>query len=337
MAEVLQEKTDQFVPRRGLRNGHAQTLAGNFMRRENLLPPGEARLFDVEKDVQILCDCHWQPERASRLTLLILHGLEGSIDSNYVIGTGSKAWALGWNVVRMNVRNCGGTEHLSATLYNSGLSSDVRSVMLTLTEQERLQRIALAGFSMGGNLVLKATGEWGDAPPGELLGVAAISPAVDLAASADLLHHPKNRIYEWKFLMGLRSRMKRKARLFPGRYDPLVRGAYRSIRDFDDKITAPHFGFAGAQDYYTRASAAQVADRIGVPALVIHSNDDPFIVMLQDTKTKFRSNPRVTFIETEHGGHCAFIAEANGYDGRWAERRAIEFLRTQNERGRFGR
>jgi predicted alpha/beta-fold hydrolase len=110
MAEVLQEKTDQFVPRRGLRNGHAQTLAGNFMRRENLLPPGEARLFDVEKDVQILCDCHWQPERASRLTLLILHGLEGSIDSNYVIGTGSKAWALGWNVVRMNVRNCGGTD-----------------------------------------------------------------------------------------------------------------------------------------------------------------------------------------------------------------------------------
>jgi len=327
MADVSRENIDLFVPRRRLRNGHLQTLVGNFMKRTNLLPAGEQRLFQVEENVQILCDCHWQPERESRLTLIILHGLEGSIDSNYVIGTGSKAWVLGWNVVRMNVRNCGGTEHLSATLYNSGLSGDVRAIALTLIEQEKLEHIALAGFSMGGNLVLKAAGEWGEATPSQLRGVVGISPAVDLAASADLLHHPKNRIYEWKFLMGLRSRMKRKAELFPGKFDPLVKGAYRSIRDFDDKITAPHFGYAGAQDYYTRASSAQFADRISVPTLVIHSNDDPFIVMLPETKAKFRSNPHVTFIETEHGGHCAFVAEPNGYDGRWAERRAIEFLK----------
>jgi len=321
-----------------LRNGHAQTLAGNFMRRVNLLPSSDERLFDVEEGVQVLCHCHWQSNRASSPTLLILHGLEGSVDSNYVIGTGSKAWALGWNVVRMNVRNCGGTEHLSSTLYNSGLSCDVRAVTSALIEQERLPRVALAGFSMGGNLILKAAGEWGEEHPPELIAIAAISPAVDLAASADLLHSLKNRIYEIKFLMGLRSRMKRKAQLFPGKYDPFVKGAYRSIRDFDDKITAPHFGYAGAQDYYTRASSAQVIASVSVPTLVIHSDDDPFIVMLPETKAKFRSNPHITLIETEHGGHCAFVAEPNGYDGRWAERRAIEFLQSANEaRGHIGR
>lgn len=334
MAEPLPQTQDPFLPRRGLRNGHAQTLAGNFMRRNNLLPPGEERLFDVEDNVQILCHCHWQANRASRLTLLIVHGLEGSVDSNYVVGTGSKGWALGWNVIRMNVRNCGGTEHLSATLYNSGLSCDVREVALRLLQSDNLQRIALAGFSMGGNLVLKAAGEWGQQPPKELVAVAAISPAIDLGPSADLLHARKNRIYEWKFLAGLRSRMKRKSRLFPGQYDPFVRGAYRSIRDFDDKITAPHFGFAGAQDYYTRASSAQVASDISVPALIIHSSDDPFIVMLPETKAKFCANQNVELIETDHGGHCAFIAEPDGYDGRWAERRAVEFVgRANRKRG----
>jgi predicted alpha/beta-fold hydrolase len=131
--------------------------------------------------------------------------------------------------------------------------------------------------------------------------------------------------------MGLRSRMKRKAKLFPGKYDASVKGAYRSIRDFDDKVTAPHFGYKDAQDYYTNASSAQFAANISVPTLVIHSKDDPFIVMLPETQESFRANPNVRLIETEHGGHCAFIAEANGYDGRWAERRAIEFLQSQNE------
>ena len=101
--------TDDFVPRRGLRGGHVQTLAGHFLPRQNLLPEPERRLFTVEQGVQVRCDCHWQPERAAAMTAVIVHGLEGSSESTYVIGTGNKAWAAGMNVVRMNVRNCGGT------------------------------------------------------------------------------------------------------------------------------------------------------------------------------------------------------------------------------------
>src|SRR3954447_5059714 len=209
-----------FVPRRGLRGGHRQTLAGNFLPRENRLSAPEDRLFSVEAEVQVLCHCHWQPDRSSRTTLIIVHGLEGSSESKYVIGTGNKAWAAGMNVVRMNMRNCGGTEQLTPTLYNSSMSADVGGVVGALISEDRLSSIALAGFSMGGNLVLKLAGEWGSEAPAEVRAVTAVSPAIDLGISADALHNWQNRIYEYKFLYGLRSRMTRKASIYPERYKP---------------------------------------------------------------------------------------------------------------------
>ena len=136
------------------------------------------------------------PRADSRLTLIIVHGLEGSVDSQYVIGTGSKAWAAGMNVVRMNMRNCGNTEKLTPTLYHSGLSADVGAVAEELIREDGLERIALVGFSMGGNLVLKLAGGWGDQAPPQVKAVATVSPAMDLAASADALHSWRNRLYE---------------------------------------------------------------------------------------------------------------------------------------------
>ena len=206
------------MPRRWLKGGHRQTLAGNFLPRENRLPAPEDRLFSVETDVQVLCHCHWQADRSSRTTLIIVHGLEGSSESKYVIGTGNKAFAAGMNVVRMNMRNCGGTEQLTATLYNSSMSADVGGVVRVLIAEDELGSIALAGFSMGGNLVLKLAGEWGSEAPAQVCAVTAVSPAIDLGISADALHDWRNRIYEYKFLYGLRSRMTRKAAIYPERY-----------------------------------------------------------------------------------------------------------------------
>ncbi|HWR35707.1 MAG TPA: alpha/beta fold hydrolase [Clostridia bacterium] len=318
--------TEPFVPRRGLRGGHVQTLAGNFLPRYNNLPAPEERLFQVEPEVQVLCHCHWQANRADALTLIIVHGLEGSSNSQYVIGTGNKAWAKGWNVVRLNIRNCGGTEKLGPTLYHSGLSDDIGSVAETLVRDEHLRAFALAGFSMGGNQVLKCVGEWGSDAPRELVAAAGISPACDLSISADELHKPHNRIYEWKFLQGLRRRIRRKAELFPDRYDVRHLKNVHSIRDFDHEITARYMGFESAEDYYTRASSARVVQNIAVPTLVVHSADDPFIIMLPETEFKFIANPCITYLRTEHGGHCAFLSDPNGYDGRWAERQIINFV-----------
>jgi uncharacterized protein len=323
---------EPFRPRRPFLNSHAQTIAGNFLPRRNLLPPPEERLFNVEPGVQVLCHCHWQPQRATAMTVVIVHGLEGSSDSQYVIGTGSKAWAAGMNVVRMNMRNCGNTEHLGPTLYNSSMSADVGSIAETLIAEDNLQKLAFIGYSMGGNLVLKLLGEWGSNAPPQVKAGVGVSPAVDLAPSADALHHPANRVYEWKFLRGLRNRMRRKAALFPERYDVRHLEGMRTLRDFDDQITARYSGFRDAHDYYFRAAAARVVDAIAVPTLILHSLDDPFIRVLPATREKLQHNSHITYVETVKGGHCAFLADANGYDGRWAERQAIAFLQ-RIERG----
>jgi uncharacterized protein len=318
---------ETFVPRRWLRGGHAQTLAGNFLSRVNKLSAPEERYFTLEDGAQVLCHCHWQQNRQTATTLVIVHGLEGSSASQYVIGTSNKAFAVGMNVVRMNMRNCGGTEKLCQTLYHSGMSADVGGVAKALIREESLSRIALAGFSMGGNLVLKLAGEWGrdNVAPRELVAVAGISPAMDLGISSDALHLPQNRIYEWKFLWGLQRRMMRKSSLFPERFARPPR-FWRSLREFDEKITAPYSGFTGADDYYARASSAQLVQYIRVPTLIIHASDDPFIKITPETAARIRANPHITYLESPHGGHCAFLAEPNGYDGRWAERQIVEFV-----------
>jgi uncharacterized protein len=318
---------DEFVPRRGLRGAHLQTLAGHFLPRRNLLPAPERRFFCVEEGVQVRCDCHWQADRSAALTVVIVHGLEGSSDSNYVIGTGNKAWSAGMNVVRMNVRNCGGTERLAPTLYHSGLSSDVGAVVNELISKDRLTQVAIAGFSMGGNQVLKLAGEWGSSAPREVKAFAAVCPGMDLAASSAALHLWSNRIYEWRFLLSLWRSMGRKARLFPEIYERPRLRTLGSMRAFDNTVTARYCGFADADDYYRQASASPLVPRIAVPTLVIHAKDDPFVCLLPETQAALRANRNIRYVETEHGGHCAFVGEGDGEDARWAERQIVEFFR----------
>jgi predicted alpha/beta-fold hydrolase len=323
----IQTEMPQFVPRRFLRGGHLQTLASFFLFRHIEVPPSEERFVEVEAGVKVLCHCHWQPDRQSALTVIIVHGLEGSSDSGYMLGIAAKGMAAGMNVVRMNQRNCGGTNGLSPTLYHSGRSADIAAVAQNLIAQDGISRLALVGFSMGGNLVLKLAGEWGTAGPSQFRAVAAVCPSANLAASADALHLPGNRVYEYHFMWKLRQRLREKARLFPGVFDTSRLRGVKTLRDFDDKITAHYCGFDGASDYYQRSSAADVIDRIAVPTLILHAANDPFIRILPETRQKILSNPNITFIETEDGGHCSFLAKPNHDDGRWAESQVVEFLR----------
>ena len=313
--------------RRGLRGGHLQTLASFFLPRRIPLPSAEKRLIEVEPGVKLLCHCHWQTDRENALTVIIVHGLEGSSESQYMLGIAAKGLAAGMNVVRMNQRNCGGTDDLSATLYHSGRSQDIAAVAQNLLHQDRISRFALAGFSMGGNLVLKLAGEWGREAPPQFRAVVAVCPSMNLAASADALHLRANRLYEYYFMWQLRRRLRAKARLFPKAFDAARLRGVTTLRDFDDKITAYYCGFEGASDYYERSAAANVIDRIAVPTLILHAANDPFIRILPETRQRILSNPNIIFLETEDGGHCSFLAKPDGDDGRWAERRVVEFLR----------
>ena len=312
-----------------------QTIASFFLPRRIHLPPAEERLVEVEPGINVRCWCYWQntdEARQKALTLIVVHGLEGSSESQYMLGVARTGLAAGMNVVLMNQRNCGGMNACAATLYNSGLSGDVASVVRSVLENDGVSRFALIGFSMGGNLVLKLAGEWGSQGPRQFRAVAAVCPAVDLAASADALHEPRNRLYEYYFLIQLFRRIWHKARLFPGKFDVSRLRGVCSLRMFDDRITAFYCGFSGADDYYARAAAANVVDRIAVPALIIHAANDPFIRIQPETVRRIAANPNITYVETADGGHCAFLGIRNGHpadDGRWAEREVVEFVACQ--------
>jgi len=322
----------RFEPRWGLSNGHLQTIVGNFLPRPPFWLASVAELVEVDPadGSRVLCHCHWQDEaiRSERLTIVLVHGLEGSSDSQYIQGLAARAWDAGCNVVRMNMRNCGDTDALTPTLYHSGLSGDVGAVARHFAQRFGLERVALVGYSMGGNLVLKLAGELG--PEAGICAVAAVCPAIDLAAGADALHEPLNRVYEWRFLRGLMRRYARKAALLPDAYLPAEAfRPIRSIRQFDHRIVARYCGFRDADDYYYRSSAARVVDRIAVPTLIFLAQDDPFIRLFPETREKLRANPHITFVETRHGGHCAYLSRDRGDEIHWAESGVIRFLTTE--------
>jgi len=331
-----------FNPRRFLRNGHVQTIAGNFLPRASHLPAPVSELVEVSPATgtqiatEVLCQCHWQPSavRAQRPTAIVVHGLEGSDESQYVVGNANKLWRAGTNVIRMNMRNCGGRNFEMArhtpTLYHSGLSGDVGAVMRHFLTRERLESIALIGYSMGGNLVLKLAGELGADAPRQLHSISGVSPAIDLGPSATALHKPENRLYERRFLRKLLRRFRHKVRLFPRVFDPNRATGIGSLREFDDRITALYSGFASADDYYYRAAAARVVDRIAVPTLILHALDDPFVTITPETLAGIAANPHITLLQTQRGGHCAFLSQRNPAnptdDGYWAETTLLRFV-----------
>lgn len=322
----MDEKFRVFEPHGWLRGRHLQTVAGALLRRKFALPEGEERVFQVDAETQLKGICHWQPgKRGNVPVIVIVHGLEGSCDSNYMRGIADKAWARGFHAVRMNQRNCGGTERLTTTLYNSGLSGDYRAILLALMAEGFMQ-IYFAGYSMGGNLVTKMAGEWGAAPPAELRGVCAICPALDLSACADALEATENYLYQRHFVTGLMRRYRRKAELFPQRYPRNGFGAIRTVREFDDAITAPQFGYKDAEDYYEHAGAKRVVGQVSMPMLLITAKDDPFVPYWAFLKTDVSKNPHVRFVTPERGGHCGFISRWEGTERFWAEERVVEFV-----------
>lgn len=317
-----------FTPRRGLSNGHLQTIVGDVYPRPDFLLSSSADevVVDPRDNSRVLCHGHWQPDAnlGSGLTVVLVHGLEGSSDSRYIQALAARAWNAGCNVVRMNMRNCGGTDALTPMLYHSGLSADVGAVVEHYTQQHGLKRVALVGYSMGGNLVLKLAGEWMARAP--LCAVATVCPAIDLAVSSDALHAPNNRLYEWHFLRRLLRRYRRKAALFPHIYAPHGLGPIRSLREFDDKIVARYCGFRDSSDYYYRASSARMLNQIAVPTLILRSLDDPFIRLSPETRETILENRQISLAETRHGGHCAFLSTARGNDVHWAEATVMRYL-----------
>lgn len=302
--------TRPFIPHSLFRGGNAQTLAAYAWPRPYRFgaPKDEERFFDVAPDVRVLAHCRWQQDRLNYPTVVLWHGIEGSSSSTYMIAMADKAFRAGFNVVRMNLRTCGGTEHLTSTVYHGGLTEDLHEVVRQLIEYDQLQRLFLVGFSLGGNMVLKLAGEYGENPPPEVISICAVSPSIDLHASAELIIKRSNWIYHRDFVYRLKKRLRIKHKLFPERYDITGLDSVRTLREFDDRFTARSHGFADADDYYYKASSIRVIDRIRLPTLIIHAQDDPFIPFAPLRDPVVQNNPYILLIDPERGGHVAFLA-----------------------------
>jgi len=326
---------ENFEPHPLLRGAHIMTVAPVFWRRTFSLPPPEDRLFQVDPESRLLAHCHWQPgNRSDAPVIVIVHGLEGSSNSDYARGIAEAAFKRGFNAIRINQRNCGGSESLTPTLYNSGMSSDYRAVCEELANDDGFKDIFFVGYSMGGNLVLKMAGEYGDSFPLALRGICAVCPALDLAACANALERWDNRFYQRHFVTGLMNRYQRKAISTPDRYVQNKLPSVRTVRQFDDAITAPNFGYRGAGEYYEAASAKRVLAHVRVPTLLITAKDDPFVPYSSILAAGAEKNPAIHLVAPDHGGHCAFISNKTGRARFWAEQMAVDFFdaRTKNDR-----
>jgi uncharacterized protein len=314
-----------FDPPPWLRAAHAQTVVGRFLVNGNmrLESKGHVIEFDDGDRIYVLesTPARWA---AGDPAAVLIHGLAGSADSAYIVRFARRLVRMGVRVVRMNLRGAGRGAGLARKIYHAGRSDDVRRVFDWLARRAPGSPIALAGFSLGGNLALKLAAEAADEPVAGLDCVLAANPPIDLQACTEAMRRPENRIYDWNFVRWLRAEVTRLHRRFPDLGRPDLKHV-RSLYEFDDRYTAPRNGFSGAADYYARCSTVSLIPRITVPGLVVHATDDPFIPAAPFLCARFPATLRLEL--TTGGGHLGFVSRRPWQgDRRWLEARLATWL-----------
>ena len=312
-----------FKPAWYARGGHVQTMLGFYARRKlvwNL--PVEDLIVESEPGIRILARATWQDgERAAAPALVLLHGMGGADDSTYMISMGALAHDAGFHVIRMNMRGAGASSALTPRLYNAGLEGDLISLI------ERVARygspVFLFGASLGANHVLLALGRSRDRLPKQVRAAVAVSPPVDLAACSDALHAPRNWIYGSRFTKQLKAAYAAIEPMSGGYYEAGREIGVASVREFDERVTAPCGGFASADEYYAKSSSGPWLHAIDRPTLILSAEDDPMIP--GDSVRKFARSPSVNLEMLPTGGHVAFVAPTIASGSFWPAERAMAF------------
>jgi predicted alpha/beta-fold hydrolase len=318
--------TSDFDPL--FRNPHIATIAGNFWPRriDEARFPAMKVEYKVSPAITVVASEH-QPVRSPPLgQIVFLHGLEGSADAGYIVSFSQAALTLGFGVHRLNLRSCGGTENLSETMYHSGLTSDTLQVLRTIYSRN-IGPLFLVGFSLGGNVALKLAGELGSSDL--LAGVCAISTPIDLAASVKAIDKPGNILYARRFLSRLKARIRRKSVSAPHLYSASALDKVDSIWAFDDRYTAPLFGFGTAANYYATQSAIRFLAEIKIPTLVIAAQDDPLVPFEIYRLPVFEDNPALRLVSPRYGGHLGFLSRTE--PRFWIDNVALSWIQCRAE------
>lgn len=321
-----------FRPPAVLRSAHLQTLWASWARRPaadaRVLAEAATEIVDTgDGDAADRLAVHWTPALIEEApVLVVLHGLTGCAASPGVLGVAAKARERGFEVVRVDLRNAPG-DTPSVAVGHAGRSEDARAVLEHVMRRRPAAPVAVVGFSLGGNVALKAAAEYGDDAPPALRAVVGISVPIDLDRCCAAIDARANLLYRSYFLRRLRRTVRTRAAAHPGVYDGIELPSVLSLRAFDDAIVAPLCGFRDAADYYARSSALPHLGDIRVRTLLIEAEDDPFIPFAVYDDARIRANPRIRLLATRRGGHAGFWAPPppGDRDPFWAENRAVEF------------
>jgi predicted alpha/beta-fold hydrolase len=264
----------------------------------------------------------------SKTLVVLIHGLEGSSESKYILAAATELNNVGYDTVSFNLRGCSGEDNLLLATYHSGKTEDVDFVVQHLLDNYDYDKIAIVGYSLGGNLTLKYLGEFAAKISPRIKAAVAVSVPIDLATSGRQLELFKNKIYMEEFLKTLRLKVLEKAHKFPDfkvDKDKLFKAKY--FRDFDEIYTAPVFGFKDSEDYWEQASSKPFIPKIEKPTILITSLDDPFLSKECFPYEEAESSDNFFLEVTKYGGHCGFNSSFRQQENRWLENRIIKFLK----------
>jgi len=289
-----------------LRNGHLNTILPFLFRKNISLSFNREILSTPDSDFLDLD----RVQLGNKKCALLVHGLEGSSQSTYILTLSKVLSEIGWDISALNLRGCSGLPNKLYRAYHSGATDDLGLVINKLKSE--YQEIIIIGFSLGGNIVLKYAGEMGSNISSEIKAVIGVSVPCHLSSSSDRLEQIENRLYSRRFLSSLKAKLRFKMQLFPTRLEANVFAKIKTIREFDEAYTAPSNAFASAEDYYEKCSSFFVLDKIKVPALLINAQDDPFLSDKCFPFEQAKSNPNLSLYAPKYGGHVGFWPEAKG-------------------------
>jgi uncharacterized protein len=305
-------------------SGHWQTILPALWRPLAKLPGPVSERIET-KDGDFL-DLDWYTGMGGDKVAILTHGLEGSSRAGYIRGMAKALRGSGWDVLAWNFRSCSGELNRTARFYHSGETGDLHRVVERACECYR--QVALVGFSLGGNVILKYLGEESSRAPAQVRVAVTFSVPCDLAASARRLDRPENLLYTRRFLRSLKQKVKTKAAQAPGAISADGVDRIRTFREFDDRYTAPMHGFKDAAEYWRQSSCRPFLPRIRIPSLLVNALNDPFLTPECYPREEAEKSAYFHLEMPAHGGHLGFAA---GWGRFWSETRAVEFLNLHDQ------
>jgi hypothetical protein len=319
-----------------LRNAHVQTCVNAlplYLRPRGAAPATHWRRVALPEGGALLAKTWWHSGDTPRPLVVVIHGVGGSSEATYVVRAALALFAAGYHVARLNQRGAGESWRIAPSLYHGGLSDDVTRVVRAYAEDPRVSSVAVFGFSLGGNLVLKTAGEWGSAPPPKMGAVVSVSAPTNLSVVSTHLEGRSTAPYRLYVLQRLVATArawaaKQRAAGAPVPFDAARLSRTGTLRGYDNQVVAPMHGFPDAEAYYGYASSGTYLPRIQVPTLAVHANDDPMVPGWSVRDALAARSPAVELAWSNHGGHVGWIGDLaeTGWLRTWAVDQGVRFL-----------